>query len=64
MGTDFLYFFQKFRNICFQIYGLGQGWGTYLLSWIAWIVDYCWWDTNNNWFILRFYLILQWAMEA
>jgi len=32
MGTDFLYFFQKFRNICFQIYGLGQGWGTYLLS--------------------------------
>jgi len=22
---------------------LGQGWGTYLLSWATSIVEYCWW---------------------
>jgi len=21
---------------------LGQGWGTYLLQWVAWVVDYHW----------------------
>jgi len=27
---------------------LTQGWGTYLLSWAASIVVYCWRATNNN----------------